>query len=517
MSENKNPRSKNIFNYSQINNYSSNEIENKSNFNDKINNFLINSKKNYQMKFNYLNLSNTYNRIMDEQQNKSFFQNNQEIIHLIPENSFLKVDEQTFKDYKILYKKFLEKERFMINLKNKFTPFQKFIEMKKSIKQKLLEKVKVNQFSDKSLGQMNIKKIEENYVVTNPKQIFLENSSHQNKLMSLKRIEHIYDNENNPMIDFKNYGNLKKENQFVNSIESDIKSKDTQFEKDEPLIKNDNKNSFIFNNEKENLKIINNKKDYFNYYESLKDSIFFKDYQYYKEQTDKKYFIEIQSQNENNFDDIELINHEKMDANKKCEEVQTNINSENLYKKKTILLKSNASTNTEFLQNENNSQTKDSFIKNSDYEDFPKIISSKKILERNSIDSYNSVIFKNQIKLKKLKNHIKEDWKDKIRAISNFNSLSAKKKDYNNFEDLNFNYKDKLSSNNNQRKSLNDAFINVNKTIIFNDHINHEKNYFNFRVEKNSKNSNSMINIYPNIKNIHQYRKFSQDKTNREI
>jgi hypothetical protein len=295
--------------------------------------------------------------LCDNNQNYSHFQKNDEYANLIPENSFLKVDENIFKDIN-LYKILLNKERKPYNTKIKLTPFQKKVEVKKSDKLKIYEKSKENNFFNKSIREMKILKIDHKDFYFNLNHLNSKGSNNKDRISIIRKLQRIQIKENSerffhrsliedqlsPLITEGIFTSEKKENNFN---ETNLSAKENLNNKVQP----------------EN---INNKKDYTDYYKCLRGSVFFRNF-------------------ESEYDSLK-----PQEISMNNQECQTKLNLVN--NKTTIVLNNSFPSITEKLDNESYLATKESNVNIKENQEFhQKILPFKKILDKNTTCSYNYI------------------------------------------------------------------------------------------------------------------------------
>jgi len=379
-------KSENTFDFlnKQTNQFTSKTI--KTDYNHKFNEFFKSHNKQKVQRNNKINLniSNLYsfkpeNRPIVNQicynnnQNKSISQENDEYSHLIPENSFLNVDENIFKDYKSLHKILRSKERKQSNLKIKMTPFQKFVELKKSFKHKIYEKGKENNLSNnKSIGEINVKKIVDKKFMLNLKPLNNQKYAFKERSSILRKFEHIHLKQTLDRFTHRH----RIEQQISPLISEHIIPNDREnnvYEKNSPP-----KETIIYGNllsdqernlEKYSTNNINNiRKDYTSYYKSFRDSVFYKSFEAEEEEYE---CLKVNETIKNN------------------QETQTNLNTS--ANKTTIFLNNNLTEIKEKVTNEINLCENESFIKHQKNEHHNNIKKFILIKDRNVISSYNNI------------------------------------------------------------------------------------------------------------------------------
>lgn len=338
----------------------------KNDYNYKFNEFFRNHRFKHQTNKKLNNSTpfslNSENKLNE---NQSFYQDYDEYSHLIPQNSFLKIDENIFKDYKKLYKTLINKERNTSTTKIKLTPFQKIVELKKSIKQKLYEKGLENNNINRSIGEMKIQKIDQKDCDLILEPLINQKSAYKDKNSIIKKFQRIniqegsdrfvhkslIEDQLSPLISEQIFTNDKQNNYY------DIDYSTNQISKDK-----DSDEQKVF---KEKLVDVKNKKDYTNYYKSLRESVFFKNF----------------GNEEDNLKIKETIKNSK--------ETQT-IN--NLINNKTrIFLKNNNLSLIKEKTTEANISTKESALNIQEKDETNQnLFYSKKILDTNVIRSYNN-------------------------------------------------------------------------------------------------------------------------------
>jgi len=300
--------------------------------------------------------------LCDNNQNDCHSEENDEYAHLIPENSFLKVDENVFKDIN-LYKILLNKERKPYNTKIKLTPFQKIVEIKKSAKLKIHEKSKDNNFINKTIGEMKILKLDQKDFNLNSNHLKSRGSNNKDRISIIRKFQGIQIKENSERF----FHRSLIEDQPSPLITEGILTS----EKKENNFNETNLSAKVSLNNKVQPENVNNKKDYTNYYKCLRESVFFRNFE---SEYDKMKPQEISLNNQ---------------------ECQTKLNLVN--NKTAILLNNSIPSITEKLNNESYLAAKESNVKIKENQEFhQKVFPFKKILDKNSICSYNFISNQNK-------------------------------------------------------------------------------------------------------------------------
>lgn len=165
------------------------------------------------------------------------------------------------------------------------TPFQKIVELKKSIKQKFLEKGKENNFINKSIGEINVQKIDKKVFNLNLEPLKVQRSAFKERKSILRKFEHMHLQDDYERFSHRNKleeqtSPLISEHIQINQKENDI-TKEANSKNKEILNENtfSEREGYKEENAANNKNNYYNKKDYGDKYKCLRNSVFLKNYE----------------------------------------------------------------------------------------------------------------------------------------------------------------------------------------------------------------------------------------------